>query len=133
MLAATHRSTQHLTTLAVTAPQALVSDLWSSGLLSQWAPVTTAEQHKLFGLFQTCRCCLHQCACIDWGCAHAVVNGEQSQLLGQIHIALLRLLQMDLEEAHATGAIQVSLVGLPQIAPYILLLTHHSNSRQFVF
>ncbi|KAL0041481.1 hypothetical protein WJX79_004991 [Trebouxia sp. C0005] len=36
----------------------------------------------------------------------AVVNGEQSQLLGQIHIALLRLLQMDLEEAHATGAIQ---------------------------
>lgn len=36
----------------------------------------------------------------------AVADGVQSQLLGEIHIALLRLLQMDLEEAHATGAIQ---------------------------
>lgn len=61
---------------------------------------------------------------------HAVVNGEQSQLLGQIHIALLRLLQMDLEEAHATGAIQVTLLGLPQTAPCIL--TRHRNSCRFV-
>ncbi len=42
------------------------------------------------------------------GWLFAVVNGEQSRLLGEIHISLLRLLQMDLEEAHATGAIQAS-------------------------
>ena len=42
-------------------------------------------------------------------CACAVADGVQSQLLGEIHIALLRLLQMDLEEAHATGAIQARL------------------------
>ncbi|KAL3160989.1 hypothetical protein ABBQ38_009378 [Trebouxia sp. C0009 RCD-2024] len=38
----------------------------------------------------------------------AVVTGEQSRLLADVHIALLRLLQMDLEDAHATGAIQAS-------------------------
>lgn len=41
----------------------------------------------------------------------AVVEGESSQLLGEIHVALLRLLQADMEESHATGAIQV----IPQI------------------
>ena len=35
------------------------------------------------------------------------MNGEQSKLLGDIHIALLKLLQADMEEAYATGAIQV--------------------------
>ena len=35
------------------------------------------------------------------------MNGEQSRLLGDIHIALLKLLQADMEEAYATGAIQV--------------------------
>ena len=48
-------------------------------------------------------------------CLLAVVNGVQSQLLGEIHIALLRLLQMDLEEAHATGAIQAS-------SPYLVCI-----------
>lgn len=42
----------------------------------------------------------------------AVVSGEQSRLLANVHIALLRLLQMDLEDAHATGAIQASLLVL---------------------
>ena len=41
-------------------------------------------------------------------CASAVADGVQSQLLSDIHVALLRLLQMDLEDAHATGAIQAS-------------------------
>ena len=64
----------------------------------------------------------------------AVVNGEQSQLLGQIHIALLRLLQMDLEEAHATGAIQASPVNTPQTSLSIILrpaccsLRHHMTT-----
>lgn len=38
----------------------------------------------------------------------AVMNGEQSRLLGEIHIALLKLLVADMEEAYATGAIQVA-------------------------
>ena len=42
----------------------------------------------------------------------AVVSGEQARLLANVHIALLRLLQMDLEDAHATGAIQASLLVL---------------------
>lgn len=37
----------------------------------------------------------------------AVVEGESSRLLGEVHVALLRLLQADMEESHATGAIQV--------------------------
>ena len=43
----------------------------------------------------------------------AVVSGEQSRLLANVHIALLCLLQMDLEDAHATGAIQASLMLFP--------------------
>ena len=60
----------------------------------------------------------HCCALISdkrMQCLLAVVNGVQSQLLGEIHIALLRLLQMDLEEAHATGAIQAS-------SPYLVCI-----------
>jgi DDT domain len=38
----------------------------------------------------------------------AVVEGESNRLLGEVHVALLRLLQADMEESHATGAIQVS-------------------------
>lgn len=37
----------------------------------------------------------------------AVVLGERSRLLGEIHVGLLRLLQADMEEAHASGATQV--------------------------
>ncbi|KAK9816480.1 hypothetical protein WJX72_000803 [[Myrmecia] bisecta] len=36
----------------------------------------------------------------------AVVDGEKSRLLGEIHVGLLRLLQADMEESHATGATQ---------------------------
>ncbi|EIE24672.1 hypothetical protein COCSUDRAFT_46901 [Coccomyxa subellipsoidea C-169] len=36
----------------------------------------------------------------------AVVLGERSRLLGEIHVGLLRLLQADMEEAHASGATQ---------------------------
>ena len=71
---------------------------------------------RLFRLFRLVDIAYINVHAVDCDCAHAVVNGEQSQLLGQIHIALLRLLQMDLEEAHATGAIQVTLLGLPQTA-----------------
>lgn len=42
--------------------------------------------------------------------ALAVVSGEQSWLLAEVHMAFLRLLQMDLEDAYATGAIQASLL-----------------------
>ena len=37
----------------------------------------------------------------------AVALGERSRLLGEIHVGLLRLLQADMEEAHASGATQV--------------------------
>ena len=37
----------------------------------------------------------------------ALVGGNASRLLGEVHIALLRLLQADMEEAHALGAVQV--------------------------
>lgn len=43
----------------------------------------------------------------------AVVEGESNRLLGEIHVALLRLLQADMEESHATGAIQVDPHPLP--------------------
>lgn len=36
----------------------------------------------------------------------AVAAGGRSRLLGQIHIALLRVILADMEEAHASGALQ---------------------------
>ena len=61
----------------------------------------------------------------------AVAAGGRSRLLGQIHIALLRLLLADMEEAHASGALQVprppsqcrplaarSTTGAPHPAPH---------------
>lgn len=47
-----------------------------------------------------------------WPCTvdellQAVVAGDKSRLLGEIHVGLLRLLQADMEESHATGALQV--------------------------
>ena len=61
----------------------------------------------------------------------AVAAGGRSRLLGQIHIALLRLLLADMEEAHASGALQVprppsqcrplaarSTTGAPRPAPH---------------
>lgn len=45
---------------------------------------------------------------LDLSTVSAVMHGEQSRLLGEIHIALLKLLQADMEEAYATGAIQVA-------------------------
>ncbi len=42
----------------------------------------------------------------------AVVLGERSRLLGEIHVGLLRLLQADMEEAHASGATQVPILLL---------------------
>ena len=67
---------------------------------------------SLFGMLSAC----WQLSCsvaftYDPPCL-AVVSGEQSRLLANVHIALLRLLQMDLEDAHATGAIQASLLVL---------------------
>ena len=40
----------------------------------------------------------------------ALLDGEKSCLLGEIHIAMLRIVQADMEEAHATGAMQVKCV-----------------------
>jgi len=40
-------------------------------------------------------------------CAQAVFDGQDSLLLGAIHIAMLRLVQADMEEAHASGAASV--------------------------
>ena len=37
----------------------------------------------------------------------ALLDGEKSRLLGEIHIGMLRIVQADMEEAHATGAMQV--------------------------
>ena len=37
----------------------------------------------------------------------AVVDGQRSRLLGELHIGMLRIVQADMEEAHATGAMQV--------------------------
>ena len=37
----------------------------------------------------------------------ALAAGQGSRLCGEVHTALLRLLQADMEEAHATGAVQV--------------------------
>lgn len=37
----------------------------------------------------------------------AFALGERSRLLGEIHVGLLRLLQADMEEAHASGVSQV--------------------------
>ena len=34
----------------------------------------------------------------------ALAAGESSRLLGEVHVGLLRLLQADMEEAHASGA-----------------------------
>lgn len=38
----------------------------------------------------------------------ALVDGEKSSLLGELHITMLRIVQADMEEAHATGAMQVN-------------------------
>eukprot|EP00884_Botryococcus_braunii_P016830 jgi/Botrbrau1/3830/Bobra.0183s0056.2 len=51
-----------------------------------------------------------------WPCTvdeivEAVLEGQGNRLLGEIHVALLRLLQADMEESHATGAIQGGAVG----------------------
>lgn len=43
----------------------------------------------------------------------AVAEGQRSRLLGEVHTALLRLLQADMEEAHATGAVQVPPADVP--------------------
>lgn len=47
----------------------------------------------------------------------AVAAGAASRLLGEVHIALLRLLQADMEEAHALGAVQVLRAHAPLIYP----------------
>ncbi|KAF5834831.1 hypothetical protein DUNSADRAFT_8371 [Dunaliella salina] len=43
--------------------------------------------------------------------AQAVHDGQDSLLLGAIHISMLRLVQADMEEAHASGAASVSAAG----------------------
>jgi hypothetical protein len=43
----------------------------------------------------------------------ALVDGPRSQLLGELHIGMLRILQADMEEAHATGAMQVHVEECP--------------------
>ena len=37
----------------------------------------------------------------------SLVDGSRSRLLAEVHIAMLRIVQADMEEAHATGAMQV--------------------------
>lgn len=37
----------------------------------------------------------------------SLLDGTRSSLLAEIHTGLLRVLQADMEEAHATGAMQV--------------------------
>ena len=44
----------------------------------------------------------------------AVVDGQRSRLLGEVHMGMLRIVQADMEEAHATGAMQVCDMNLPQ-------------------
>lgn len=44
--------------------------------------------------------------------AGAMVQGRGSALLGRIHVALLRLLQADMEEAHAHGLVLVRVVRM---------------------
>lgn len=41
----------------------------------------------------------------------ALLEGEKSPLLGEIHISMLRIVQADMEEAHATGAMQVECIS----------------------
>ena len=48
-----------------------------------------------------------KCAQVDALLA-AVATGSASAALSALHIGLLRLLQADAEEAHASGALQVS-------------------------
>lgn len=38
----------------------------------------------------------------------ALIDGEKSRFLGEMHISMLRIVQADMEEAHATGAMQVT-------------------------
>ena len=40
----------------------------------------------------------------------ALIDGEKSRFLGELHISMLRIVQADMEEAHATGAMQVTLL-----------------------
>lgn len=44
----------------------------------------------------------------------ALQRGEKSRLLGELHISMIRIVQADMEEAHATGAMQVGLHSLPE-------------------
>lgn len=37
----------------------------------------------------------------------SLVDGSRSRVLAEVHIAMLRIVQADMEEAHATGAMQV--------------------------
>lgn len=66
-----------------------------------------AKCHSHLFAASTLVCCVTVAMYLTLSVWNAVVNGEQSQLLGDIHIALLKLLQADMEEAYATGAIQV--------------------------
>ncbi len=54
-----------------------------------------------------------------------LVAGSASRLLGEVHIALLRLLQADMEEAHALGAVQVP-HARPLVFPGVALPGPHS-------
>ena len=51
----------------------------------------------------------------------ALVDGERSRLLGELHIGMLRIVQADMEEAHATGAMQARspLPPLPHLKQHI--------------
>ena len=48
----------------------------------------------------------------------ALLDGQHSQQLGDLHMSMIRIIQADMEEAHATGAMQVS-----RSASYHLLLS----------
>lgn len=49
----------------------------------------------------------------------AALEGVASRLLGELHVGLLRLLQADMEEAHASGILQASrsAIAAPSCTP----------------
>ncbi len=52
----------------------------------------------------------------------AAMEGASSRLLGELHVGLLRLLQADMEEAHASGILQAS--QMPLQASAIICQAH---------
>lgn len=62
----------------------------------------------VWSFLRSFRCLLDMPAMTVHQLLQALIDGEKSRFLGELHIAMLRIMQADMEEAHATGAMQVS-------------------------